>query len=441
MKIDVIIIGAGAAGLMCGIEAGARWRRVLILEKSNKPGKKILMSGGGRCNFTNLNTTPDQYISQNQHFCKSALSRYTQWSFIDLIERYKISYYEKTLGQLFCEHKSSQIVDMLLAECKNNNVDILLNQTITSVDKLSDAFIIKTQTTAYQCKSLVVASGGLSIPTLGSSPFGYQIATQFGLNVHPTRAGLVPFTLHTEDKLRFEGLSGISVDSLVTCNGKSFHEQLLFTHRGLSGPSVLQISSYWRAGDEVVIKLLPNLDLYSELLKLKDGLGLFSYKYADKSDARELRGKALERIDISKKNSLPNGGLSNLFGANTDKVPSTDSYLKTVLANYFAKRLLSAFIEQDLLDKPLKQCTIKELRKVADSLQNWIIKPNGTEGYRTAEVTLGGVDCDELSSKSFEAKKVPGLFFIGEVIDVSGWLGGYNFQWAWASGWAAGQVV
>lgn len=390
-KIDVMIIGAGAAGLMCGIEAGTRGRTVVVLEKSNKAGKKILMSGGGRCNFTNIHTTPEQYISQNPHFCKSALTRYTQWSFINMVERHKISYYEKTLGQLFCEHKSSQIVDMLLTECQTHHVAVKLNQTISSIEKINGFFIIKTNDQEYQSESLVIASGGLSIPTLGSSPFGYQIATQFGLVVHPTRAGLVPFTLHTQDKLRFEGLSGISVDSLVSCNGQSFRENLLFTHRGLSGPAILQISSFWRPGDEISIKLLPQIDLHSELLQARDDSG--------------------------------------------------DSALKTILANYLAKRALSAFIEPLVLDKPLKQFNPNQLLAVAEALQKWSIKPNGTEGYRTAEVTLGGVDCDELSSQRFEAKKVSGLFFVGEVVDVSGWLGGYNFQWAWASGWAAGQVV
>lgn len=390
-KSDVIIIGAGAAGLMCGIEAGFRGRRVLILEKSNKPGKKILMSGGGRCNFTNLQTSPEQFISQNPHFCKSALSRYTQWNFIDMVKRHKIVYYEKTLGQLFCTEKSSLIVDMLLAECKKNNVEIQLNQQITAIDKTDDGFIIHCNQQRYHAQSLVVATGGLSIPTLGSSPFGYQLASQFGLNVHPTRAGLVPFTLHSEDKLRLADLTGISVEALVTCNGVSFKENVLFTHRGLSGPAILQISSYWHPGDTVTIQFLPEINIYAELLQARQ-------QYAD-------------------------------------------NFLKTILAKYVAKRLLLVFYPTTTLDKPLKQFSDKQLAEVAKVLQQWSIKPNATEGYRTAEVTLGGVDCNELSSQTGEAKKVPGLFFIGEVLDVSGWLGGYNFQWAWASGWAAGQVV
>lgn len=390
-KIDVIIIGAGAAGLMCGIEAGKRSRKVLILDKSNKAGKKILMSGGGRCNFTNMHSTHEQFLSHNPHFCKSALSRYTQWDFIAMVERHKIAYFEKTLGQLFCEDKSSLIVDMLLTECKKNAVAIQLNQTIKSVKKIDDKFIVQCNDAVYQCNSLVVASGGLSIPTLGSSPYGYQLAAQFGLAVFPTRAGLVPFTLHTHDKERLDSLTGISVEALVQCNGQSFQENILFTHRGLSGPAILQISSFWHPGDTVDIKFLPQIDLYAELLKARDEFA--------------------------------------------------DSYLKTVLANFVAKRLLTVFYESSSLDKPMKQFTDKQLVNMANILQRWSIKPNATEGYRTAEVTLGGVDCNEISSQSFESKKVPGLYFIGEVLDVSGWLGGYNFQWAWSSGWAAGQVV
>ncbi len=390
-KIDVIIIGAGAAGLMCGIEAGKRQRNVLILDKSNKAGKKILMSGGGRCNFTNMYASPEQFQSHNPHFCKSALSRYTQWDFMALVENYKIAHFEKTLGQLFCEDKSSLIVNMLLSECKKYQVDVQLNQLISVIRKTENGFFIESNHQQYQCKSLVVATGGLSIPTLGSSPFGYQIATQFGLAVHPTRAGLVPFTLHLEDKQRLESLTGISVEALVSCNGVSFRENVLFTHRGLSGPAILQISSYWHPGDVVQIVLLPEFDLYSELIRVRGESG--------------------------------------------------DSHLKTVLAQFVAKRLLGVFYQNAYLDKPLKQFTDKQLKEAANILQSWSIKPNATEGYRTAEVTLGGVDCDEISSQTFETKKVAGLYFVGEVLDVSGWLGGYNFQWAWSSGWAAGQVV
>ncbi len=388
---DVVILGAGAAGLMCAIEAAKRGRKVFVLEKTNKVGKKILMSGGGRCNFTNLYASPEQFISNNPHFCKSALSRYTQWDFINLVEQNNIAYYEKTLGQLFCEDKSARIVEMLLSECNLNQVSIQLNQTIGLIKNQGKGFVVQTQTQQYACESLIVATGGLSIPTLGSSPLGYQIATQFGLQVHPLRAGLVPFTLHVQDKQRFEGLAGISVDALVTCRGKSFREYLLFTHRGLSGPAMLQISSYWYPGDELSICFLPDLDLNEALI-----------------EARQ---------------SSPN------------------SALKTVLSNFLAKRLLEAFYADHFLSKPMRQLTDNQILVIVDLLQHFSIKPNATEGYRTAEVTLGGIDCNEISSKSFEAQALPGLFFIGEVLDVSGWLGGYNFQWAWSSGWAAGQVV
>lgn len=391
IAVDVIIIGAGAAGLMCAIEAAKRGRKVLILEKSNKVGKKILMSGGGRCNFTNLHASPEQFISNNKHFCKSALSRYTQWDFIALVEQYHIVYYEKTLGQLFCQDKSAQIVDMLLRECQKYQVTVLLNQSISQVKKAGSAFMIQTAQEHYQSESLVVASGGLSIPTLGSSPFGYQLAAQFGLQVSVLRAGLVPLTLHDKDKQRFESLAGISVDALVSCKGQSFRENILFTHRGLSGPAILQISSYWLPGEELAITFLPELDLYQELLQARS--------------------------------ALPH------------------SFLKTILSRYVAKRLVEVFYTKECLDKPLKQFTDKQLLDAAKVLQAFSIKPNATEGYRTAEVTLGGVDCNQISSKTFEAKEVKGLFFIGEVLDVSGWLGGYNFQWAWSSGWVTGQVV
>lgn len=388
---DVIIIGAGAAGLMCGIEAGARGRRVLILDKSNKPGKKILMSGGGRCNFTNTHTTSAQFLSHNPHFCKSALSRYTPWDFIALVQKHGIAYVEKAPGQLFCEDKASLIVNMLLAENAQHGVNIQLNKTIQSVQKKGEYFIVQCNDEVYRTSSLVIASGGLSIPTLGSSPFGYQLATQFGLAVYPTRAGLVPLTLHNADKLRFEPLAGISVDSLVQCNNQSFQENILFTHRGLSGPAILQISSFWSPGDALDMVFLPQINLLDKLIEAR--------------------------------------------------VASPDSHLKTILATYVAKRLLTVFYDDQILDKPIKQYTHKQLEEIANTLQKQSIIPNATEGYRTAEVTLGGVDCNELSSKSMESTKVPGLFFIGEVVDVTGWLGGYNFQWAWSSGWAAGQVV
>lgn len=390
-SIDVLIIGAGAAGLMCAIEAGKRDRKVLVLDKTNKPGKKILMSGGGRCNFTNTQTTPLQFISHNPHFCKSALSRYTPWDFISMVERHKIPYFEKKLGQLFCEEKSSRIVEMLLKECETYRAQIQLNQTISSIKQSAHGFIVESNHQRYQCESLIIATGGLSIPTLGSSPFGYQIATQFGLNVYPTRAGLVPLTLHVEDKQKFESLSGISMDCRVSNQNQFFDESVLFTHRGLSGPAILQISSYWLPGEEILIEGLPHLNLHDEFLK-----------------AQKTNGESL---------------------------------CKTFLSQYLAKRLLEVFYSEKILLTPLKQLSTKQITEIVQGIQSWKIKPNATEGYRTAEVTLGGVDCNEVSSKTFESIKVPHLYFVGEVLDVTGWLGGYNFQWAWASGWAAGQVA
>lgn len=389
VKKDVIIIGAGAAGLMCGIESGKRKRSTLILDHANKPGKKILMSGGGRCNFTNLNVTPDNFISQNKHFCKSALSRYTQWNFIALVDKYKVPYHEKTLGQLFCDNKAKDILNLLLQECEDNDVPIRLNTSIQAIEKKSaHHYILQTTNGIYHCESLVIATGGLSIPTMGASPLGYQVAEQFGLKVWPTCAGLVPFTLDVDDKNRYSAFSGVSLNATVSNQRISFNEGLLFTHRGLSGPSILQISSYWRPGETVTIDLLPSHDIYHELEAL-----------------------------------------------------SSHVELQTVLSQYIPKRLLITFLEAELLKTKVNSLTAPQLHHIQASLQQWSIKPCGTEGYRTAEVTLGGVDCDGVSSKTMESKDNPGLFFIGEVLDVTGWLGGYNFQWAWSSGWAAGQFV
>lgn len=390
---DVVILGAGAAGLMCAIEAAKRKRQVLVIDHANKPGKKILMSGGGRCNFTNLHTSPDKYISHNPHFCKSALSRYTPWHFIELIEKYKIAYHEKHLGQLFCDEKSKDIVDLLLAECQKYGVSIQLSQSISEIHQsMENQFILESiNKVYYQCESLVIATGGLSIPTMGASGFGYNIAKQFKIPVYPTRAGLVPLTLHKQDVERFASLSGVSQDVCAIVNKQSFKESMLFTHRGLSGPAILQISSYWKAGEAVVINLCPHHSI-SQLIE-----------------------KALK---IS-------GGQS----------------LKTLLKQLLSKRLVSLLWSTDFLDKPLKSLSPKEIAALEKSLHAWEIVPNGTEGYRTAEVTLGGVDCNFVSSKNFEANTVKGLYFIGEVLDMTGWLGGYNFQWAWASGWSAGQFV
>lgn len=391
LNADVLIIGASAAGLMCAIEAGKRGRQVLVLDHSNKVGKKILMSGGGYCNFTNQHAGPDNYLSHNPHFCKSALSRFTQWDFIELVKKYQIPFHEKTLGQLFCDRKSKDIVDMLLAECSAANVTILLNTPIHTIQKIGDIFTIKTNQTDYHAPSLVIATGGLSIPTMGATPFGYQIAKQFGIAVWPTRAGLVPLTLHDADKAKFSTLSGISVEALVHTNTTSFRENILFTHRGLSGPAILQISSYWTPGETLLIQMLPELDWI------------------------------------------------NAF--ETAQSTSPASLLRTFLNTYLPKRVITTFVAEALLNTPLRAITTKAFSDVTSAFSDWQLKPNGTEGYRTAEVTLGGIDCNALSSKTMESLQVKGLYFIGEVVDVSGWLGGYNFQWAWSSGWAAGQVV
>ncbi|MFA5018563.1 MAG: NAD(P)/FAD-dependent oxidoreductase [Methylobacter sp.] len=386
---DVIIIGAGASGLMCAIEAGKRGRKVLVLDHANKAGKKILMSGGGRCNFTNYSIEPGNYISHNPHFCKSALSRYTQWDFLALIGRYQIPFHERDHGQLFCNESAKDILELLLAECNKVGAVVQLNTHIDSVERLTDLFHLKTNNGNFTCQSLVVATGGLSIPKMGATPLGYKIAEQFGIKVLPTSAGLVPFTLQPEDKEKFSALSGIAVPCVVSNNRQSFSENVLFTHRGLSGPAILQISSYWRAGEEIVINLLPQVNLETEL-----------------------KSKRQQKV----KNKL-----------------------KTILEGYLPKRLISSFLPEDLLERSLQDLSDKQIQRVADQLHCWTIKPNGTEGYRTAEVTSGGVDCDAVSSKTMESKQVQGLYFVGEVLDVTGWLGGYNFQWAWSSAWCAGQ--
>ncbi|MSP53219.1 MAG: NAD(P)/FAD-dependent oxidoreductase [Gammaproteobacteria bacterium] len=388
---DVIIIGASAAGLMCAIEAGKRKRRVLVIDHANKVGKKILMSGGGRCNFTNLEILPERYLSHNPHFCKSALKRYTQWDFIKLVNEYAIPHHTKTLGQLFCDHKASDIVNMLLAECTKYNVEIKLDTLIKQIEKLEDNFQVNTQQINYSCGSLVIATGGLSIPTMGASPFGYKIAEQFNLKVWPTRAGLVALTLHDTDKQKYAALSGIAIDSIVSVKQQTFRENILFTHRGLSGPAILQISSYWQPGEILTINLLPDLDLLS-ILKQKKG-------------------------------------------------SNPKSILKTELIQHLPKHVIETFFTKELLDTTLATMRYEQFAQIVEQLQAWQIKPNNTEGYRTAEVTLGGVDCDAISSQTMEARTVPGLYFIGEVLDVTGWLGGYNFQWAWSSGWVAGQNV
>ena len=387
VPFDVIIVGAGASGLMAAMECGKRGRSVLILEKSKKPGRKILMAGGGYCNFTNYHIDPSCFLSQNPHFCKSALRQYTQWDFIELVNKHGIAFHEKTKGQLFCDTKEGQILKLLLDECQQKNISLRLGASVESVEKIKDhAYQLRTTAGTFACESLIVATGGLSIPSMGSSPWGYQVAEQFGLPVHPLRAGLVPLTLHDEDKVRLSQLSGVSFDTVVRCQGQSFHEYSLMTHRGLSGPAILQISSYWQAGQAIEIDCLPEMNI----------------------------------VDV-----LQNQDASQL--------------VKTCLSKYLPKRFLDTHVHATLLQKPLRQLQQKELTALADRIHRWMIKPNGTEGYRTAEVTLGGVDCHYLSSKTMETNAHKGLFFVGEVLDMTGWLGGYNFQWAWSSGFVAGQ--
>ncbi len=387
---DVIVVGAGAAGLFCAITAAKRGRRVLVVDNGKRIGRKILMSGGGRCNFTNIYASPANYLSANPHFCKSALSRYTQWDFIALVAQYQIPYHEKTLGQLFCDESAKDIVDMLQQECNKAGVHIALSQEISAVDHQEGRYLLTTATHQMSCQSLVVASGGLSLPNLGATAFGFQLAEQFGINVLPVRAALVPLTWQPADKTVFAEISGVSLPVTAEANDVVFAEDMLFTHRGLSGPAILQISSFWQPGDELKVNLLPGQSLL------------------------------------------------DLLTEQQQKHP--DQELKTALARLLPKRLVETLLAQQLFtNQPLKALNLKSMQKIADSLQQYVFKPNGTEGYRTAEVTLGGVDTHELSSKTMEARKQPGLYFIGEVVDVTGWLGGYNFQWAWSSGWVAGQ--
>ncbi|MEW5010331.1 MAG: NAD(P)/FAD-dependent oxidoreductase [Cycloclasticus sp.] len=389
---DVLIIGASASGLMCAIEAAKRGRKVQVLDHANKAGKKILMSGGGRCNFTNYEVSADHYISHNPHFCKSALSRYSQWDFIGLVSDYKIPFHERDHGQLFCDESAKDILTMLLSECAHAGVKIQLNCDISAVEKTaSGKFELQTSFGNYQADSLVIATGGLSIPKMGATPFGYKIAQQFGHKVWPTSAGLVPFTLQEGDKSWIAKLSGVAINCIVSNQHSSFRENILLTHRGLSGPAILQISSYWQAGESITINLLPDLALDDVL--------------------------------------------------NQARTENANTLLKNVLAKHLPKRFISALLGEQLADSPLQSLSQKKLQAISQEIHQWQIKPNSTEGYRTAEVTLGGVNCDEISSKNMESNKVAGLYFIGEVTDVTGWLGGYNFQWAWSSGWCAGQTV
>lgn len=390
---DVIVIGAGAAGLMCAVVAGRRGRKVLVLERANKPGKKILMSGGGRCNFTNLYVEPGNFLSENPHFCKSALSRFSQWDFIELVSKHAIPYHEKTLGQLFCDRRSQDILDMLLSEAERAGVTLQTDCDIKEV-QADEGFVLTTSRGECRATSLVVASGGLSVPTLGGSDIGYRLARQFGHSIVPLRPALVPFTFSDGFKLLSEKLTGTSVPARVTAGGVTFVENILFTHRGLSGPAVLQASSYWREGQAVDVDLLPGLDAQQWLHELK--------------------------------------------------LQQPKARLRTALTGNLPRKLvqeLEALWWPERAETPLAEWPDKQLQAVAEQLHRWQLKPAGTEGYRTAEVTLGGVDTREVSSKTMESRHQPGLYFVGEVLDVTGHLGGFNFQWAWSSGVAAGQSV
>lgn len=392
-RFDVIILGGGAAGLMCAIAAGQRGRRVVVLESANKTGKKILMSGGGRCNFTNLHCSPKNYLSANPHFCISALSRYTQWDFITLVEKYGIAYHDKGAGQLFCDNSSKEILAMLETECESAGVEIVTHCEDVTVE-YEKSYSVKNSKGTYVGDSLVIATGGLSIPKMGASDFGYRLAKQFGLNVLDTRAGLVPFIFSGAMHEVTDRLSGVSLPATVTASDTAFTEDILFTHRGLSGPAALQASSYWSPGTNITLNLLPSTDVEDILL-----------------------------------------------GAKTNQ-PRTR--LRTILSEHLPRALVLELQElfwSDAADEPVAEIPNSELRRLGAILQAWTLKPASTEGYRTAEVTLGGVDTNELSSQTMECKRQPGLYCIGEVVDVTGHLGGFNFQWAWASAQAAGQVV
>jgi predicted Rossmann fold flavoprotein len=389
-EFDVVIVGAGAAGLMCAITAGARGRRVLLLDHADEPGKKILISGGGRCNFTNLECAPDRFLSDNPHFCRSALARYTQHDFIALVEKHGIAHHEKTRGQLFCDGSAKAIVRMLLDECAAAAVDLRLSHTISEITKV-DSFRVATNHGDFSARTVVFATGGLSIPKLGASGFTHRVAQRFGLPVTEMRPGLVPLTFSDLDLALMRPLSGVAVDVIANCSTSAFRENLLFTHRGLSGPAILQASSYWRQGDEIRIDLLPGMDALEFLLERKQ--------------AR----------------------------------PRAEG--KTVLGEVLSKRLADALAERHLPSRPLGEIADHDLARLGEALNRWRLVPSGSEGYAKAEVTVGGIDTTALSSKTMQANAVPGLFVIGEAVDVTGWLGGYNFQWAWASGWVAGMAV
>jgi predicted Rossmann fold flavoprotein len=389
-SFDVVIIGAGAAGLMCAMTAGSRGRRVLVLEHNDQPGAKILISGGGRCNFTNLEIASERFLSANPHFCKSALSRYTQHDFIALVERHRIRYHEKTLGQLFCDGSAREILAMLLAECSAARVDLRTRHSVSQIT-LSDRFRIETSKGSFAAPALVLATGGLSIPKMGATGFAYDMARRFDLAVIEPRPGLVPLKVDGETLELCRTLAGVSVDAIASCGSDSFRENILFTHRGLSGPAILQISSYWRDGDALSLNLAPSLDMENFL-----------------ADRKRTRPKA---------------------------------ELKTVLAEVLPARLAHAFASEASSNVTIANVPDRDLAQLAQRLKRWELKPIGSEGWPKAEVTVAGIDTAGLSSKTMEAREVPGLFVIGEAVDVTGWLGGYNFQWAWSSGWCAGNAV
>ena len=390
-RFDVVIIGAGAAGMMCAIEAGRRGRSVLIVDHARAPGEKIRISGGGRCNFTNTGVTPAAFISQNPRFCISALSRYTPKSFIALVERHGIAWHEKTLGQLFCDGSATQIVAMLVAEMHETGTDLRLGTAVSDIRKVADGFVLSGPNGVIACNALVIATGGKSIPKMGATGLGYDVAQQFGLRIVPTRPGLVPLTFEPSLLGMTSALAGVAVDTRVSFGKTKFDEAMLFTHRGLSGPAILQISSYWQAGKEIQIDLLPRQDLAAIL-----------------NDARRTLGRQSAH---------------------------------TLLGRYLPQRLATQITQRAAASGTLGDATKGVLDAMVEAVKAWRIRPAGSEGYRTAEVTVGGVDTRDLESKTLGSKSVPGLYFIGEAVDVTGWLGGYNFQWAWASGWCAGQVA
>ena len=387
--IEIIIIGAGAAGMFCALHAARRGRSVIVIDHARKPGEKIRISGGGRCNFTNLHTAPENFLSANKHFARSALKRYTQFDFIEMIDAAGIEWHEKTLGQLFCDGSARQIVDMLVQGMANAGAELRLGQTVQSVEQRDGRYVVETDAGPLTSDKLVIATGGKSIPKMGATGFGYQIAQQFDLQLVPTRAALVPLVFTDNDLDMFKEMAGLSLDVRVMGGGASFREGLLFTHRGLSGPSILQVSSYWDEGDDIVVDLLPGGDLATAL-----------------KDRKQRSGK----VSLTK-----------------------------AIAEHIPKKLAHGFVGQD--QRNLADLKDQEIESIAHTLSHWRLKPSGSEGYRTAEVTLGGVSTQALDSRTMEAKSQPGLYFIGEVVDVTGWLGGYNFQWAWSSGWAAAQAL